>query len=210
MGRSGIAIVNCGLGNIGSVANALEWLQEPYFLADGVTDLNDASGIILPGVGAFSAAMQRLGDSGLLDELRNQIYGRHKPVLGICIGMQILARTSEEGGLHSGLGWLDASVVKLQPGDALRVPHVGWNNVSTVRPSRLFKGIDNGAHFYFDHSYRFVCDSSFVTSVCDYGGAFNASIESGNIFATQFHPEKSQRNGLKLLRNFGAICREYR
>ena len=210
MGRSGIAIVNCGLGNIGSVANALEWLQEPYFLADRSADLVDADGIILPGVGAFAAAMQRLGDSGLLDELHNQVCGERKPVLGICIGMQILAKTSEEGGLHDGLGWLDASVVNLEPGEALRVPHVGWNNVSMTRSSRLFSGIEDGAHFYFDHSYRFVCDAGAVTTVCDYGGTFNASIEFGNIFATQFHPEKSQRNGLKLLRNFGAICRENR
>lgn len=210
MGRSGIAIVNCGLGNIGSVANALEWLQEPHFLAERSTDLYHADGIILPGVGAFAAAMQRLGDSGLLDELRNQVCGERKPVLGICIGMQILANTSEEGGLHNGLGWLDASVEKLEPDEALRVPHVGWNNVSMTRPSRLFAGIENGAHFYFDHSYRFVCDPVAVTTVCNYGGAFTASIESGNVFATQFHPEKSQRNGLKLLRNFGAICREYR
>ena len=197
-----IMIINYGMGNIGSVANALRTLQSDYFVSGRREDLRQADAYILPGVGAFPAAMENLRKLDLIGELTEQTLTRGKPLLGICLGMQLLAESSVEQGFSEGLGWIRGHVVKLEPRDGLRIPHVGWNNVSFSRSDFLFRNIDGSPHFYFDHSYHLQCAEEIISATCDYGGTWVAGVQKKNIFATQFHPEKSQRNGLKLLRNY--------
>jgi glutamine amidotransferase len=197
-----IVIVNYGMGNIGSVANALSYLGAKHFVSNSEQDLRRADALILPGVGAFGAAMENLKKLGLVEELTDQVLFKRKPFLGICLGMQLLAKDSVEQGFFIGLGWVDGHVLNLHPSDSFRVPHVGWNSVTIVRENPLFQKIEEKAHFYFDHSYHFQSNEDIISAICEYGGTYAAAIQKGNIFATQFHPEKSQRNGLKLLRNF--------
>ena len=196
-----VIVIDYGMGNIGSVYNALTQLGASFRVSDRKENVRAADAIILPGVGAFQAAMHNLRALDLVDELTDQVIGRGKPFLGICLGMQLLARDSVENGFSTGLGWLDGHVVAMQP-PGLRVPHVGWNGVQIGRPAELFQRIDEGAHFYFDHSFHLQCRDEWVTATCDYGERYIAAIARGNMLAVQFHPEKSQRNGLKLLRNF--------
>ena len=195
-------IINYGMGNIGSVANALTSLGSDYFISGRKEDLHQADAYILPGVGAFPAAMENLRKLALIDELSEQILIREKPFLGICLGMQLLAKDSMEQGYSTGLGWIEGHVLKIEASNGLRVPHVGWNNVNFSQRMPLFRNIDEDSHFYFDHSFYFQTASDVVSAACNYGGRWAAAIQKGNIFATQFHPEKSQRNGLKLLRNY--------
>lgn len=197
-----VVVVNYGMGNLGSVENALTALEANFITSDRRQDLEQADALILPGVGAFGAAMENLQRLGLVDALHEQVQGRRKPYLGICLGMQILAKDSVEQGFFTGLGWVDGHVVLLSSTEELSVPHVGWNTVSLLERSPLFTRIDEQAHFYFDHSFHLQCDPRYVAAICDYGGPIVAAIRQENIFATQFHPEKSQRNGLKLLRSF--------
>lgn len=197
-----IMIINYGMGNIGSVANALNALGSNYFISGRKEDLYQAGAYILPGVGAFPAAMQNLQKLALIDELTEQTLVKGKPFLGICLGMQLLAKDSMEQEYSTGLGWIDGHVLKLEPSDGLRIPHVGWNNVTFSQRIPLFGKIAGDSHFYFDHSFHFRCAEEIISATCDYGGIWVAAIQSKNVFATQFHPEKSQRNGLKLLRNF--------
>ena len=202
MASNKIAIVDYGMGNIGSVANALEFLDGNYFIAGSSKELAKADAYILPGVGAFPAAMENLLKHGIADMLTEQVTVKKKPFLGICLGMQLIAMDSVEQGGAVGLGWIDGHVVALDSSDNLRVPHVGWNNLSVVPGQELFQGIDAGEHFFFDHCFHLLCRQELVIASSDYGLFFVAAIRVGNIFATQFHPEKSQRSGLKLLRNF--------
>ena len=202
MATNKIAIVDYGMGNIGSVANALEFLGGNYFIAGSSKELERADAYILPGVGAFPAAMENLLKHGLADLLTEEVTIRKKPFLGICLGMQLIALDSVEQEGAAGLGWIDGHVVALEPYDNLRVPHVGWNNLSVVPGQELFQGIDAEAHFFFDHCFFLQCSKELVIASSDHGISFVAAIREGNIFATQFHPEKSQRSGLKLLRNF--------
>lgn len=190
------------MGNIRSVANCLDWLGASYRVTDHYADFDQAAGFILPGVGAFGAAMENLNRLDLVPGLTDQVRNRKKPFLGICLGMQLLALDSEELGYHRGLGWLDAHIVALHHDTPLRVPHVGWNNVEFSTSLPMFHNIEPGAHFYFDHSLHMKCAEAFVTARCDYGRPFAAAVALENIWAVQFHPEKSQRNGLKLMRNF--------
>ena len=199
-----VAIVDYGLGNLRSVAGAVERLGfEPVITAD-TQEIAAADRLILPGVGAFGDGMDGLRARGLVDVLSREVCDKGKPILGICLGFQLVAKASEEFGRHEGLGWLDATVVRLSPSDPhLRVPHVGWDDVERAAPSLLFDGVPEDALFYFTHSYCMqMADDSVVIGRCDYGGPFTAAVQSGNIFATQFHPEKSQQHGLTLLRNF--------
>ena len=190
------------MGNVGSVAHALDYLGGTYFISSKKADLERADAFILPGVGAFGSAMDNLKGLDLPDALGTQVLAKKKPFFGICLGMQLLAHDSTEGGLHAGLGWIEGHVVDIQPGKGLRVPHVGWNNVKIDQSSSLFRRIDEGAHFYFDHSFHLECNDDLVVSTYEYSSTNVAAIHRENIFATQFHPEKSQRNGLKILRNF--------
>ncbi len=199
-----MAIVDYGLGNVRSVAGAIEHLGYTVLISSRVEDLTAADRLILPGVGAFGDGMKNLHDRGLIEPLGRLVLEQRKPILGICLGAQLLAKESDEFGHHQGLGWIDASVVRLEPSDpALKVPHVGWDELAQTTSSPLFEQVPPDALFYYVHSYHVRCaDEAVVIGRCDYGLSFVAAYQQGHIFGTQFHPEKSQRHGLQILRNF--------
>jgi glutamine amidotransferase len=199
-----IGIVDYGLGNILSVYHALEMVGAEVMVCSCPEDLVSVERIVFPGVGAFRDCMVNRVERGLIEALETAVFDQGKPILGICLGMQAMARKSFEGGEHQGLGWLEGDVVALQPSDsALRVPHIGWNDVQYRPDSPLFEGLPPSPDFYFVHSYYLDCDNpDDVDATCDYGGTVTAAVSKNNIFATQFHPEKSQDYGLKILENF--------
>lgn len=203
-----IAIINYGLGNIKAFANIYNKLGAPFVIASEAAHLQDVTKIILPGVGAFDHAMTLLEKSGMRNTLNELALNRHLPVLGICVGMQILAHSSDEGSLP-GLGWIDGVVKKFNPSkltSATHLPHMGWNNIRPVIMKGLLKDIDAGSRFYFLHSYYFHCNQTEnILAVTDYGGQFTSAVSSGNIFGVQFHPEKSHQWGIQLLKNFAEI-----
>jgi glutamine amidotransferase len=201
-----VAIIDYGLGNLRSVAGAVERLGDTPVITHDVDELARADKLILPGVGAFGDGMRNLHERGLVEPLTQLVKEEGKPVLGLCLGMQLLARESEEFGHHRGLAWLDA-VVRRIPQNGLRVPHVGWNEVHRTSESRLLSGVSEEPLFYFVHSYYVQPDdAAVVTGVCEYGISMAATVEVGNVYGTQFHPEKSQRDGLTLLANFLAVA----
>ena len=199
-----IVVVDYGSGNVRSVVNALAAAGADARVSGRVEDLRTAERIVLPGVGAFADCMRNLVGAGLVETLDEEVRGKGKPFLGICVGMQLLAREGHENGVHTGLGWLPGAVTRFTVEDkGLKVPHVGWNEVVATRPGVLLRGIKERSTFYFVHSYHFVCEQpDAVTAACDYGVPFTAAVEHGNIFGTQFHPEKSQDNGQRVLQNF--------
>ena len=198
-----IVIIDYGMGNIQSVANALSFLGYEALLSRDHTILDQADGYILPGVGAFGVAMKNLQKHNLITVLEKNVLTCKKPLLGICLGMQLLAKSSTEMGFYEGLGWVDATIEALIATPKLRIPHVGWNSIEVLQEYPLFSAISSDTHFYFDHSFYMKChDETLQSSVTLYGNLVTASIQKENIFATQFHPEKSQTAGLKLLRNF--------
>jgi len=192
------------MGNLLSVANALELVGATVRVCRNADDLIECDRFILPGVGAFGDGIAGLRRTGMIPALEQHVCNEGRPLLGICLGMQVLARTSCEGGQHKGLGWIPAEVVPLKPSDPqLRVPHMGWNDIVIRDAAHLFKGLAQYPEFYFIHSYHLKCDSeSVVPAECDYGGRFACAVAKDNIVATQFHPEKSQYSGLKVLSNF--------
>lgn len=202
MSKKTILLIDYGMGNIESVGSALDYLNCNYTISSKTEDIVHADAFILPGVGAFPAAMEKLKKLDIVKGLTEQVMTNKKPFLGICLGMQLIAKDSGEQRFSSGLGWIDGHVLAVRPSNNLRVPHVGWNNVHITDKDTIFSGLSDDAHFYFDHCFHLQCDSSLVAATSEYGGTFVAAIRKENIFATQFHPEKSQRNGLKLLRNF--------
>ena len=199
-----VALIDYGMGNLGSVRRALGELGAEALLADAPAKLAGADRIILPGVGAFGDAMDLLQAGGWVSPLREQA-NRGKPLLGICLGMQLLAARGLEGGTNQGLGLISGEVVPLTTlGCALRIPHVGWNSVA-VRDaaSSIMRGIPEGTDFYFVHSYAFQpSDPADVVATTAYGVPVPAVVARGNVMGTQFHPEKSSRAGFRLLRNF--------
>ena len=198
-----VSIIDYGMGNLASVANAIVTAGGCPVRTTDPDDLASASRVILPGVGAFPDGMARLTAGGWIPALA-AVRERDVPVLGICLGMQLLATTGTEHGEHAGLGWLPGRVERLRPSDpAARVPHMGWNTV-TVMGGDLFAGVArDDPTFYFVHSYALVPDDpGIVTATADHGGPFVAAAQLGNVHATQFHPEKSQRDGLALLAAF--------
>ena len=199
-----VAIIDYGMGNIRSVANAVEALGYESRVADEPRDLAGASHLILPGVGAFGDGMRSLRAGGWVDALEEQVLRQGKPFLGICLGMQFLATAGTEHGTHAGLDWIHGEVRRLTPGDPqFRVPHIGWDDVRPTRRDGLFSGLGETEVFYFVHSYVLVPDDlSLMSGECDYGVSFAASVEMDNVWAVQFHPEKSQRAGLAVLRNY--------
>ena len=199
-----IGIIDCDTGNLLSVRNALYYLGCDSVLCRKPEDLEGIDNIILPGVGAFADFMNKLRSRGFIDSLEKAVFDREIPILGICLGMQVMARKSFEGGVHSGLGWIDGDVVRLRPADLeLHVPHIGWNDVLYRSGSTLFHSMPLSPNFYFVHSYHLQCDDEdIIEATCSYGMTITASIRKRNIFATQFHPEKSQDHGLMLLKNF--------
>lgn len=198
-----VAIVDYGLGNLRSVAGAVERLGHEPVVSSEPEELDRADKLVLPGVGAFGDGMRNLRERGLVEPLSRLVLEERKPILGLCLGAQLLGRRSDEFGEHEGLGWLDVSAQRIPAGNGLRIPHVGWNELHQVRESALFAGIEDGALFYYVHSYHLVADDpKLVKGETDYGGRLTALVERDNIFGTQFHPEKSQRDGLRLLGNF--------
>jgi glutamine amidotransferase len=202
-----VAIVDYGLCNLDSIARAVEECGGAPVVTDQARDLKSAVSIILPGVGAFSAAMENLRKLRLDEALGEQVLARQIPFLGICLGMQLLAAKGYEGGETPGLGWIHGEVQRLEPVNGQeRIPHVGWDEVYYVRESPLFKGIPLGKDFYFVHSYHLCCaDAGDVLAYTPYCGRFVSAVERGQIFGVQFHPEKSQRLGFQLLKNFLAM-----
>lgn len=197
------------MGNVRSVAKAFELLGNEMVISNKTNDIKKAAALILPGVGAFADGMKHLEQYGLIDILSEEVVKNKKPLLGICLGMQLLAKTSEEFGLHQGLGWLDAEVKPFRfENQDLKVPHVGWNDIQFKEGSPLFRGLRKDPVLYFVHSYHLVCPDNIVIAECNYGYKFVAAIQQNNIFATQFHPEKSQTVGLKILNNFVNYCSE--
>lgn len=197
-----VVIIDYGMGNLFSVKNALGAINAEVVISKNPEDLKKADHIILPGVGAFPDGMKNLKELGIIPALEDEVLKKKKPFLGICLGMQLLASEGEEHGLTSGLGWIKGRVRKFDVSEELRIPHVGWNDVSPAPNAKLFAGIDSNI-FYFVHSYFLVPENSgLVSASCEYGEKFTAAVESGNIFGVQFHPEKSQKSGLKLLKNF--------
>jgi glutamine amidotransferase len=203
-----IAIVDYGLGNIRAFANVYKNLDVPFRVASRPEDLRSAERIILPGVGAFDHAMELLQKSGMREPLDELVLGKKTPVLGICVGMQILARSSEEGMLP-GLGWIDGVVRKFDVSGLAhrtRLPHMGWNQIEPRREHPLLEGLGSGSRFYFLHSYYFQCNApADIAAETEYGAPFTSAVISGNIHGVQFHPEKSHHNGVQLLKNFRGL-----
>jgi glutamine amidotransferase len=198
-----VGIVDYGLGNLRSVAGAVERLGWSPVVTSDADELARCDKLLIPGVGAFGDGMRNLSERGLVEPLTAMATEERKPVLGLCLGAQLLASESEEFGRHRGLGWIEGSVRRIEPGGGLRVPHVGWNELRQVDESVLFDGIADGALFYYVHSFVIApADRSVVKGETDYGGAMTAVIERDNVYGTQFHPEKSQLDGLSLLGNF--------
>jgi glutamine amidotransferase len=199
-----IAVIDYGVGNLRSVTKALEAVGAEVRVSGKPEDLRGAERIVLPGVGAFASGMANLEARGLVDALAEEVREKGKPLLAICLGMQLLVRESRENGLHKGLGWLPAQVVEFDlRGASLKVPHMGWNEVFPQEASPFFANLGRSPVFYFVHSYHVVCEEpKMVAATCLYGIPFTAALHHDNIFATQFHPEKSQANGLRVLRNF--------
>lgn len=200
-----ITIVNYGSGNIQAIGNIYKRLNIEFTIADTIQALNDATKLILPGVGAFDKTMKQLVDSGMKSSLDFLVLEKKVPVLGICVGMQILANGSEEGDLP-GLGWIAGKVKRFDVSKFTHkphVPHMGWNNVRPAIVHPLFKSMDEQQGFYFLHSYYFECsDSRNILSTTEYGDQFTSAVYDENIFGTQFHPEKSHHNGIQLLKNY--------
>ena len=205
-----IAIVDYGMGNLRSVQKALERVGHAATITSAPSVVARAERVVLPGVGASADALAAVRAAGLEDAIRGTI-DEGKPFLGVCLGLQMLFDVSYEDGEHRGLGVLPGKVVRFAPpapatGPPLKVPHMGWNTVSLASPAPLFDGIADQTHFYFVHAYHVVPDDpAVVAGWTDYGGPFCSAVTRGNLFATQFHPEKSQRDGLRLLRNFAEL-----
>lgn len=200
-----IAIVDYGMGNLGSIQNMLKYIGVKAIITADHHIISDATKIILPGVGAFDNAMTNINNSGLREVLDRKALVDRMPILGICLGMQLLTKSSEEGVL-SGLGWIPATTNRFPNMQGLKVPHMGWNLVKQTTPSKLTEGSEEETRFYFVHSYCVkVEDDAHSILKTEYGIKFDAAIQNGNIYGVQFHPEKSHRFGMRLLNNFAKL-----
>jgi glutamine amidotransferase len=199
-----VGIVNYGMGNLASVSRALETIGYQPFVAHYPEELRQASRIVLPGVGAFAEGMDRLARGGWTEALTQLVAGEGRPLLGICLGMQFLAERGDEGGERPGLGFIPGQIVHLgDAGCTERIPHVGWNEVHIRRRDPLFESIPEGTDYYFVHSYAFrVAAEEALLATVSYGCDVAAVVRQGHVWGTQFHPEKSSKAGLQLLRNF--------
>ncbi|MBN9300152.1 MAG: imidazole glycerol phosphate synthase subunit HisH [Filimonas sp.] len=203
-----IALIDYGLGNINAFVNVFKRVNVPIKTAKQVEDLDDVTKIILPGVGAFDHAMKQLTESGMKEKLNELVLVKEMPVIGICVGMQMLGKSSDEGNL-AGLGWIDGDVKKFDEKlitQRTKIPHMGWNDVKPIRETKLFNGLEKEALFYFLHSYYFKCNvPSDIIATSDYGIEFACAINHKNVYGVQFHPEKSHHYGEQLLHNFAKI-----
>lgn len=203
-----IAIIDYDAGNMKSVEKALLFLGEEVVITRDAEIILGADGVILPGVGAFGDAMEKLHSYGLVEVIKKCV-GRGIPFLGICLGLQLLFEGSEESPGVEGLHILDGKIVRIPAEDGLKVPHIGWNDLSFPNRGMLFQGINQGAYVYFVHSYYLqASDENIVTATTEYGAHIHASVEKGNVFACQFHPEKSSDVGMQILRNFIRVTKE--
>ena len=199
-----ITVVDYGVGNIGALLNMFDYLGVEAEASGDAAAIAQAERLVLPGIGAFDKAMRTLRERRLVEPLNDAVLGRRVPVLGVCLGMQLLARTSEEG-IEPGLGWIAADVrrIAVPAGSGLKVPHIGWAETRPLRASTLFAGARPEERYYFDHSYHMVCDrSEDASAVIDYGAALVCGVEAGHVMGVQFHPEKSHRFGMRLLTAF--------
>ena len=198
------AIVDYGMGNVRSLMNAFEFCGENAAVTDDLREMAKADRLVLPGVGAFGDAMAAIRAKGLQDPLTKFALEDRKPILGVCLGMQLFAKRSLEHGETEGLGWLDAEILPLKVAPPHKVPHVGWNDCDWEEGDWLFSGIPaKQSNFYFVHSYHMVCaDRADRIATCDHGGTVTAAVRRDNLVATQFHPEKSQDNGIQLIENW--------
>ncbi len=203
-----IAIIDYGMGNLRSVQKGFEKVGHEAIVTSNYKDILSADGVVLPGVGAFKDCMRNLREGGLIDTI-HKVIDDAKPFLGICLGLQLLFTEGEEFGIHKGLDIIKGRVVRFSfSTQGLKIPHMGWNNIGIKRRHPVFENIQDNSYFYFVHSYYVVPeDDNIVASKTDYGVEFVSSISKDNIFACQFHPEKSQEMGLRLLKNFGEICK---
>ena len=198
-----IAIIDYDAGNIKSVEKAVIKLGYDCVITRDKEILKKADKLILPGVGAFGDAMERLNEYGLKDVIKELVADEGKPLLGICLGLQLLFESSEENPGVEGLGLLKGKIVRLPEGDDRKIPHMGWNSLDFPKKSILFNKVVKGSYVYFVHSYYLEADDkSIVAATSEYGAQIEAAVECGNIYATQFHPEKSSAVGLKILSNF--------
>jgi imidazole glycerol-phosphate synthase subunit HisH len=204
MAEPAVLVIDYGMGNFVSVANMLRKAGAKAVISSRPEDVHSATKIILPGVGAFDRGMRHLHDLGFVEALRRRVIEDGVPTLGICLGMQLLTKSSEEG-VEPGLGWVDATTTRVHAGE-LPVPHMGWNVARPASSHPLFEGLGEEPRFYFVHSYRVECASSAdVVTTTTYGSPFVSAFAHGNVMGTQFHPEKSHKYGLTLLRNFAAL-----
>ncbi len=202
MSTGDVLLVDAGTGNLHSVENALRSLGCRPLVTSDPHDLLRPARVILPGVGAFGAFMQGLIQAGL-DEAVREVFRRGDPLLGICVGMQALFESSAEFGSRAGLGLLAGRVVRFEAAGGLKVPHTGWNQLTFVRPSPLFAGLEQGCYAYFNHAYYCTAaDPLDVLAATDYGPGFASAVQRANLYAVQFHPEKSQQVGRRILANF--------
>jgi imidazole glycerol-phosphate synthase subunit HisH len=203
-----IGIIDYGSGNVQAIATIYKNLNIDYQVITDAADLKKADKLVLPGVGAFDATMQQLIDSGLSDELNTLVINKKVPILGICVGLQVMGFGSDEGKLP-GLGWISGKVKKFNENkieSKPKLPHMGWNTIKDIQNHNLFKGIDHDFGFYFVHSFYFECESrENILATSNYGGEFTSAIYSDHIMGTQFHPEKSHKNGVLLFKNFAQL-----
>jgi len=200
MKNTKVCILDYGSGNVASVYNLLNRLNYKAKISNNSSDIKDSSHIILPGVGAFGTSIEKIRTKIETDLLENEVKIKKKPFLGICVGMQILADRGFEFGEHDGLGWIEGTVEKIK---AKVLPHIGWNSIHIKKQSPIFSNIENLKDFYFVNSYAFnVKDKNLIISETNYGKTFCSAVQKDNIFGVQFHPEKSQKTGQLLIRNF--------
>lgn len=202
-----ITVINYKMGNLQSVRNALDYLGIASEIVSEPDKITKASKIILPGVGSFNQAMKNIRAMALYDPIYEMALNKKIPILGICLGMQLLTKSSDEDGYSDGFGFIDGVITKFNLDKKYSVPHVGFNSISfNKNNSTLFHGLEDFADFYFVHSYRMdYSEKPFVAGITEYGEKFTSAFEQENIFGAQFHPEKSQSNGLKFLNNFAKL-----
>jgi len=192
------------MGNLRSVEKKFERVGAKAIVTSNLSEISNASKLVLPGVGHFASGVTKLKDSGIWDVLNEKVLVKKTPILGICLGMQLMAKSSEEGNIP-GFNWIDAEVVRFNVGDTLKfkVPHIGWNTVSLMKDSFLYKNISSDAYFYFVHSYHIKCNNIYdILTTSEYDYKFTSSIQIDNILGTQFHPEKSHDWGETIFKNF--------